>query len=146
MSIFKGFFNVLYDLDTFVVERALSMFFSSSAMSEIGSGHQNSHFVESFKCAGGMPNILENEWGDHQRVARKWTAYLHDANRFFGVDSSATFNNKLLITLHASRKRFIIHIRCCQIFFFGLLYRFESFILFCNLYKFITSKPSNLFL
>ena len=92
------------------------MFFSSSAMSEIGSGHQNSHFVESFKCAGGMPNILEWMGRDHQRVARKWTAYLHDANRFFGVDSSATFNNKLLITLHASWKRFIIHIRCCQIF------------------------------
>ena len=46
-------------------------------LSEIGSGHQNSNFVESFKWAGGMPNIW-NEWvkrWDHQRggIGREFT-------------------------------------------------------------------------
>ena len=53
-----------WSLSCFAVNSIKSVF-----LSEIGSGHRNSHFTESFKWAGGMPNI-RNEWvrrRDHQR-------------------------------------------------------------------------------
>ena len=68
-------------------------------------------FVESFKWAGGMPNILlewMGAWGEttkraslcsraveNELLAREYI-YLHHANRIFGVDSSATFDNKTI--------------------------------------------------